>query len=183
MFAYSIAAAHLELPHQLISSLMVSDIALGDAEGWPLVDAIPTPNVCERAKSLVQYPTNTTAIPFVVHMCQRYGLGSDWFFGKRAIPTDSIYECETPLFAEPPNHVATFNYQMLPPKFERRELSAQSSKRMAFILCYLYRLMNEATAFYKAGACSASDGTPPNLEKTRNLAEYMKQKGNHHKRQ
>ena len=47
MYAFSIAAADLGLPHQLISSLMLSDTSIlegsnnGGGEGWQLVDRIP----------------------------------------------------------------------------------------------------------------------------------------------
>lgn len=173
MFAFCIAAAHLELPHQLISSLMVSDVESGGSEGWALIDAIPHDSVCARAKSLVQYPTNTSAVPNVVHMCQRYGLGSDWFFSKRAIPSDSLYDCETPLYAEPPNDVAHLTYKALPPKYEHKDLSKVAAKRMAFLLCYLYRLLNEAAIFYKDNACSSGSS---NLQKTRSLVEHMKER-------
>ncbi|KAL7579908.1 hypothetical protein ACA910_004913 [Epithemia clementina (nom. ined.)] len=183
MFAFCIAAAHLELPHQLISSLMVSDIESGNAEGWPLIDQIPTNQVCPLAKSLVQYPSTTTAVPNVVHMCQRYGLGSDWFFSKRAIPADSLYDCDTPLYAEPPDDVAALDFKILPPNFERKDVKEQDAKRMAFMLCYLYRLMNEAASFYKSNACSSSSSSSsPNLQKTRSLVAYMKEKSGKHKK-
>ena len=177
MFAFCIAAAHLELPHQLVSSLMVSDTEIsGDSEGWPLIDSIPDDQVCDQARGLVQYPPQTTKVPNVVHMCQRYGLGSEWFFSKRAIPTDSLYGCETPLYAEPPSDLTLVDYKIMPPKFERKTLHKGEPKRMAFMICYLYRLVNEAAAFYKANACGSTDKEPPNLQKTRSLVEYMKEK-------
>jgi hypothetical protein len=139
MFAFCIAAAHLELPHQLISSLMVSDVSTGpDLEGWTLVDAIAPNDVCARAKSVVAYPATTLRVPQVVHMCQRYGLGLEWFFTKHKLPSESIYDCETPLFAEPPDDLATsFDYKVLPPKYERKSVDTDQAKRMSFILCYV----------------------------------------------
>ena len=47
LYAFSIAAADLGLPHQLMASLMVSDTSVsegpnnGGGEGWQLVERIP----------------------------------------------------------------------------------------------------------------------------------------------
>ena len=52
LYAFSIAAADLALPHQLMASLMVSAISVsegpnnGDREGWQLVNRIPGGEVC-----------------------------------------------------------------------------------------------------------------------------------------
>lgn len=173
MFGFCIAAAHLKLPHQGISSLMVSDLALNDAEGWPLIDPWPAQQVCTRAQSLVSFSSNMTQIPNVVHMCQRYGLGSQWFFSKHAIPEAFIYDCQAPLFEEPPPDVATlYNFKQLPPVLEIKPLSPSEAHRMAFMLCYLFRLLNEAATFYKQNACSSEQ--LPNLQKTMNLADFVK---------
>mmetsp|Transcript_16735 Transcript_16735/g.39481 ORF Transcript_16735/g.39481 Transcript_16735/m.39481 type:complete len:544 (-) Transcript_16735:137-1768(-) len=171
MFAACIAAAHVELPHQLISSLMVSDTTAGvELEGWSLIDSIPDDQVCSSAKSIVAYPPSTVNVPQVVHMCQRYGLGSDWFFTKHKIPADNVYDCEQPLFAEPPDPVATlFDFKQLPPAFERKPVDPKAAKRMAFMLCYIYRLLNEAATFYKKSSC----GSAANYAKTRSLVGIM----------
>jgi hypothetical protein len=165
MFAYCIAAAHLELPHQLIDSLMVSDIS-ASIEGWPLIDAIPNEEVCDFARKIDR---ERYAVPGVVHLCQRYGVGKDWFFSKRRIPSD-IYDCDAPLFDEPPSNLATlYDYREMP-HGEHKAMSAKDSNRYSFMLCYLYSLLNEAATFYKQAACPA--GTA-NLQKTRNLVHYM----------
>ena len=167
MFAYCIAAAHLELPHQLIDSLMVSDIS-ASIEGWPLVDSIPAEETCEFARNMdrEKYP-----VPGVVHSCQRYGVGNDWFFSKRRIPSD-IYDCSAPLFAEPPSDLATlYDYREMP-HGDRKPMSPKESNRYSFMICYLYSLLNEAATFYKQGACTEDS---INLQKTRNLVQYMQE--------
>jgi hypothetical protein len=165
MFAYSIAAAHLELPHQLIDSLMISKIDVG-GEGWPLVDMIPAESVCAFAKE----PDHSQyAVPSVVHLCQRYSVGVEWFFSKRKIPSD-IYDCAAPLFAEPPDNLAVATNYRWPPGGKKTEMSAQEAVRESFILCFLYSLVNQAATFYKQNACPAQG---LNLEKTRNLVEYI----------
>lgn len=165
MFAYCIAAAHLELPHQLIDSLMISD-ATANAEGWPLVDLIPPSETCGFARHIDR---EKYGVPGVVHLCQRYGVGKDWFFSKRRIPSD-IYDCDAPLFAEPPLDLATLYDFKEMPHGEHKTLSAHESNRNSFMLCYLYGLLNDAATFYKQGSCP--EGTA-NLQKTRNLVQYM----------
>mmetsp|Transcript_13824 Transcript_13824/g.19930 ORF Transcript_13824/g.19930 Transcript_13824/m.19930 type:complete len:237 (-) Transcript_13824:9-719(-) len=62
MFGYCFAAAHLNLPHRVAQSFMISDPGVG-GEGWPLVDKLPNETVCNK-------PTNDR-IPHVIHYCQR----------------------------------------------------------------------------------------------------------------
>ena len=149
MYAFCIAAAHLGLKHQLVDSLMVSNTE-AVSEGWSLIDSIPPEDVCEFAKSLdhTRHP-----VPSVVHLCQRYTVGEEWFFGKRKVPED-IYKCETPRFAEPPNDVATlYDYKWPPNSKEKTVLKPKIVKREAFMVCFLTHLINEAAEFYKVGTC------------------------------
>ena len=165
MFAYCIAAAHLELPHQLIDSLMISDVT-ANAEGWPLIDNIPPRETCDFARHIDH---EKYAVPGVLHLCQRYGVGDEWFFSKRRIPSD-IYDCDAPLFAEPPADLATmYDYREMP-HGERKSMTEKESNRYSFMLCYLYGLINDAATFYKQGACPAGKA---NLQKTRNLVHYI----------
>lgn len=178
MFAFCIAAAHLEMPFQLINSLMISDVQSSQAEGWPLIDKIPADNVCSVARGILnrQSGPQTTDeeffLPNVVHLCQRYSLGEDWFFGKRAVPSD-IYECTAPLFDEPPDNVAvSFDYKY-PPNGKKEKLSPKEVTRNAFMICYLSRLVNEAATFYKKAIGCESSEQP---SEARNLARYMREK-------
>jgi hypothetical protein len=166
MFAFCIAAAHLELPHQLINSLMISDVGVGE-EGWPLIDKIPSQEVCEFARD----PDHSKyAVPSVVHLCQRYSAGKDWFFSKRRMPSD-IYECETPLFAEPPSDLATLYDYKWPPNGKKTPQTPLESHRNTYMLCYIYSLVNEAATFYKTNSCSPDK---INREKTRSLIDFFK---------
>lgn len=162
MFAFCIAAAHLKLPHQMISSLMISDIG-ATGEGWPLIDAIPAEEVCKFAvdPNHAQY-----ALPNVVHLCQRHAMGTDWFFSKRRVPSD-VYDCASPLFQDPPLNLATaYNYAQFP-LGKRKDMSPVEAVRTSFMLCYLHAILNEAATFYKRNACAPET---INLAKTRNLA-------------
>lgn len=170
MFAYSIAAAHAELPHNLVDSLMVSDAGVPPGgEGWDLVDAIPADEVCGFCRH-GQDHARKHALPSVLHLCQRYALGADWFFAKRQVPPD-LYECDAPLFAEPPRELAVlYDYRQAPGGGKRFDVTIAEAKRHAFALCYAYALLNEAATFAKL---NDPDCDKPNLEKTRNLVQYM----------
>jgi hypothetical protein len=54
MYAYSMAAAHVDLPHFTMESLMVSNVHAGD-EGWKWIDMLED-NVCEPPVDGVFYP-------------------------------------------------------------------------------------------------------------------------------
>lgn len=172
MYAYCIAAAHLQLRHQLIDSLMVSNPGTG-GEGWPLVDKIPPEETCDFAK----HPQHDKyALPSVVHLCQRYSVGEEWFFGKRKIPHD-IYECPTPLFIEPPSNLALlYDFKKPPNAKQRTPLEPQLINQQTFMVCYLTTLLNEAAAFYKTNICSTSpnDKNVANMEKSRTVADLFK---------
>jgi hypothetical protein len=154
MFAFSLAAAHLDLKFQLIQSLMISDTHTGSGEGWPLVDSMPPDNVCNIARE-VDYKKHP--LPHVVHLCQRYSLGKDWFFGKRKIPHD-VFDCQNPLFEEPPNNIATmFDYKWPPGAKDKTPLTPELAHREAFMICHLTAAMNEAAEYFKRSACEPTD--------------------------
>jgi hypothetical protein len=171
MYAYCIAAAHLGLKHMLIDSLMASNPGTG-GEAWELVDRIPPNEVCDFAQNP---DTSKYAVPSVLHMCQRYSVGLDWFFGKHRIPND-IYDCSTPLFQEPPSDLALlYNYKWPPNAEEKTPLSPKLIKQQAFMVCGLTRTLNDAAMFYKAANCPL--GTA-NLERSQTVADlFVEKKG------
>jgi hypothetical protein len=73
MFAYCLAAAHLQLPHQTALSFMISDAGAGKMEGWSYIDKMPDNEICGGFQP--------EEVPNVLHFCQRYGQGN-YFFGK-----------------------------------------------------------------------------------------------------
>lgn len=60
MYAYSMAAAHVELPHFTLHNLMVSNVHAGD-EGWQWVDVLGD-DVCRPPENGVFYPGNFCAL-------------------------------------------------------------------------------------------------------------------------
>jgi hypothetical protein len=153
------------MPHQLLSSLMVSDVA-SRAEGWPLVDKIPVGQVCEFASHV-----NHTqfAVPSVVHYCQRHAVGSVWFFSKRKVPLD-VFGCESPLWEQPPPGLAAAHDYHQFPGGTKKQLTKKQASYSSFVLCYLYSTLNEAGEFYKRNGCPQSSKAATNWERTRNLA-------------
>lgn len=168
MFAYSLAAIHTGLKFQLIDSLMVSNPTAGE-EGWPLVDKIPVEDVCSIAR---EEEHQNYALPQVVHLCQRYALGREWFFGKRKIPHD-VFECPNTLYEEPPDNVGTmYDFKQPPNAKEKTDLKPHLVKREAFMVCHLTRTLNEAAEYYKRSACKG--GTKANLSRSMKIADLFK---------
>lgn len=151
MYAYCIAAAHLELPHQLIDSLMISNVGTG-GEGWPMVDALPTENLCEIAKkpNHEEHP-----VPSVIHFCQRYTVG-DWFFSKRKMKKN-FFQCDSPLLEEPPSNVIAESDFQRPPGGNRRDLEPERAQREGFMVCGIIGALNDASRFFKVHHCDGGN--------------------------
>lgn len=150
MFAYCLAAAHLELHHQTAASFMVSSTGTGPGEGWSYVDKIPDDNIC-KPDSIPHED-----LPNVMHFCQRYGWGP-YFFGKRKLP-HSFLSCESPLLKDPPATLLKDFTEATFPGGNTKAFSAKEAKRNVFTVCYMIELLNEAAAYFKANHCS--DKTP-----------------------
>lgn len=166
MYAFCIAAAHLGLRHQIIDSLMISNPDTG-GEGWPLIDKIPAEDMCDFARD----PDHSKyALPSVVHMCQRYSVGKEWFFGKRRIP-HNIYECETPLFEEPPSNLGVlYDFKWPPNAKDKTPLSPKIINQQTFMVCALTRLLNDASQFYKSATCPEGSA---NVQQSRKVADLF----------
>jgi peptidyl serine alpha-galactosyltransferase len=151
MFAYCFAAAHLNLPHRIAQSFMVSDVYSG-GEGWKLVSKMGRKNVCNPPSELN---------PHVIHYCQRYMLGK-WFIGKYRLRKDFV-SCESPLLKEPPEDIVKLNYQVAPDGSRINLRNPASVDRNAFMICGLIPRLNQAAIFYKEHQCK---GENPNFDKT-----------------
>jgi hypothetical protein len=108
-----------------------------------------------------------------VHLCQRYAVGDEWFFGKHRVPHD-IYSCEHPLLIEPPSNLALlYDFKKPPNQKLPKALSKTDVARETFMVCFLTSLLNEAVSFYKQGACP--EGTA-NLGKTVKMTDLFSEK-------
>lgn len=147
MYAYSIAAAHENLPHLQVSNFMVSNIYMGDTEeSWSLVDAIP--DVCELPKGGKFY--QGYPVPTLVHFCQTYRSGHmGW--AKRRPQLLTIFKCDSPMLLEPTADLGKLDYKIV--NGVTKKIGAKSAKRNAFVICTTHRTVNAAVAYFKQHMC------------------------------
>eukprot|EP00804_Cyclotella_cryptica_P004609 CCRYP_006929-RA/>CCRYP_006929-RA protein AED:0.02 eAED:0.02 QI:216/1/1/1/1/1/2/574/502 len=151
MYGWSLGAAHINLPHVLAESFMVSNTDISDGEGWELIDALQDNEVCEYStmKELED------KLPYTIHFCQNYWLGK-WFIGKYRLGSDFL-SCETSLLKEPPPDLAKlYDYYIKPggnPYGEKVRVRPTVAKREAFMICQLIARFNDAATWYKNNTC------------------------------
>jgi len=149
MFAYNLAAAHLNIRHTIAYSFQVSDPWAG-GEGFSLIDKIPHSNICK------DFPASE--LPHVIHYCQRYYSGK-WFIGKYKLRKDFI-SCKAPLLMYPPDDLSSrYTTAILPGKGEGgsngefKEMKPKHAKENAFMVCAMIDALNVASKFYKDQHC------------------------------
>ena len=194
MFAYCIAASHLQLPHVVMDSLMVSDQGISKGEGWDFLEDVPAEDVCTfAAKTINRFKYNTAKemyddkknrlwsskedlvlaqMPNVLHLCQRY-MVEEWFFGKRKVPKD-YFTCESPILQTPPPNLATmYKYRIRPgdPRDQHIPLPAIQIKKSTFMICAATKALQDASTYFKSHYC-----TNPNMKEDLNLFELFYKK-------
>jgi peptidyl serine alpha-galactosyltransferase len=149
MFAYSLAAAHLNMPHRVAQSFMVSDVKT-TAEAWKLVHAMGRDNLCRETTT--QSPEHHHHHhPHVLHYCHNYNLG-EWFIGKYRLRNDFI-SCDAPLLEEPPPDLPQYDYQLAPDGSHVTLRNRQAVERQAYMICTLIPKLNQAARFFKEHHC------------------------------
>lgn len=163
MYAYCLASADQDLPHEVVNTMMISATdAYG--EGWDLIDAIPDDEVCMAGiiPNQSRHP-----LPTLLHYCQNYGVG-DVLFSKYLMPSD-IFTCKKPLIIEPSPEKAMskdFAYKVNYMGKKAQDLNPKMQKRNAFAACAMTSIVNEAALFFKLHHCKESEA---NRERTLNL--------------
>lgn len=155
MYAYCVAAAHLGLKHQMIDSLMISG-ADNPGEGWPLINKIPSEEICKVGNSTGTGHRHGYDLPNVIHYCQHYGIGTDneWFFSKRRLDRN-IFSCKKELLKTPPADLALkYDYLALHKKPEKAKLM---NNQISFVICALVASVNEAATFFKNNHCKSQN--------------------------
>ena len=167
MFAYSLAAADLKLPHQLARSFMVSD--------WrePGLDLVTKNDKIESSQMCRNVPTEFK--PHVLHYCQRLALGK-YIMSKHRYPEDFVGQpasCGKPLLAEPPDDVAVkYDYFVDIASGKRHDIrDAKNGKftqqekvnQAAFLLCEEIQAFNRGATYFKEHHCPAEE---VNMEKS-----------------
>eukprot|EP01065_Artemidia_motanka_P010763 TRINITY_DN15762_c0_g1_i1.p1 TRINITY_DN15762_c0_g1~~TRINITY_DN15762_c0_g1_i1.p1 ORF type:complete len:507 (+),score=167.50 TRINITY_DN15762_c0_g1_i1:62-1522(+) len=154
MWAYSMAAAHLDVPHQRYDHFMVSNTR-ADGEGWQWVDELKTMSCRDPGPFLA----TARRLPTVLHAAShakvgyppipadRHGydieehpLGGDlWNFHKGHVPAEFL-DCDQPLLVRPPDDL--FNVQ-----------TETLGRREAFFVCLYTFVVNGAAHAYKSRNC------------------------------
>ena len=103
MYAYSMAAAHESLPHELYIDFMISNVNI-ESEGWKWIDALP--HACFHSDESMGtiYDTEERDIihknhtlPTFIHYCQKYSIGSsNMTWSKYDIAHQELFKC--PIF-------------------------------------------------------------------------------------
>jgi hypothetical protein len=165
MFGFCSATAHMEMPHTMIKSIVVSSTVSNDREGWALVDALPINQTCE--------PSETANLPFILHYCKRYFIGK-WFFSKYRLRKNFV-SCGVDLLQMPPSNITSLRHHYSPPASrgkpmgKKETLSPQQAKREVFMLCHMIAKINEAVEYYKNHHC---DPITANFSRTYNFFDY-----------
>ena len=150
MYGWSLAAAHLRLPHTLTESFMISATGIS-GEGWPLIDQLKDDEVCEFST----LREKEDKLPYVIHYCQSYWLGK-WFIGKYRLDKEFL-SCEKPLLLEPPKDIGLkYNFYIKPggkPYGEKKNIGSTVAKREQFMICQMIARMNDAATWYKDQTC------------------------------
>jgi len=151
MHAYCIAAAHLEMPHQLAKGFMVSSVTGANKEkSFMFLDDVTREKACNAKVS-------PNKLPFVLHYCQRYAIGR-WFFSKYKLH-ENIFDCDAELVREPPSNVAQmYDWYIFPNGIEKNDYSKPESQHFlvkhAWMMCTIIFSLNEAVFQMKKKHCS-----------------------------
>jgi peptidyl serine alpha-galactosyltransferase len=157
MFAYSAAAAHLNLKHVLSYSFMVSDPTMGRKEGFEAwIDAAPSSDMCKTEHDSAA----VAQMPQILHYCQRYFLGP-YFFSKYKLPKNFL-DCDQPLLVDP---VTAENTTDIAPRYDSSVTPNGENnplpdmlmrKRHMFFICQMIHKMNAAATYFKQQHCGGN---------------------------
>ncbi len=148
MYAYSVAAAHLELPHLRLDGYMTSETQ-SYGEAWSLVDDLPEENLCTEDLS-----ARTTRLPTFLHYCQRYKVGPEYNFWKRDL-NEQFFSCGGEALAIPTaQEVRDF---LDPPTGPLPAKDRANHKYHVFQYCQVAIKTNKALQQYQGLMCNHGD--------------------------
>ena len=156
MMAYIVAIAHLQLPHMLSNSFMLSDTRVQYSEPWDSVENEPRESLCTKDYAGVQ--------PNVLHYCQPYSFqGFEYYKGKLR---NKMNKCSHPLLEEPPLAITEGMNWSSPHeslKFRRpekhNEWAVRMNQREAFMTCQLIFKVNDAMEHHRTHSCRHAGNT------------------------
>lgn len=130
MYAYSMAAAHEELPHFTVLHHMVSNTHMAE-EGWKWVDVL-NDDVCVPPDASTGLYYSDKPMPTFLHYCQFFRSG-EFGFQKRRI-RKSIFDCNSPMMAELPSKLGTSEY-----KNRDGEVNCSRFSSLSILICAVAR--------------------------------------------
>lgn len=149
MYAYSVAAAHLELPHLRLDGYMTSE-AEGYGEAWPLVDLLTDESICSEDLSL-----HTTLLPTFLHYCQHYKVGTEFVYWKRDL-NENFFSCGgSPLPLPNLEQVREYLDPISGPALSVNDRAYH--KYHTFQYCQVVMKTNKALQKYKSLFCDVDD--------------------------
>ena len=156
MYGWSLAVAHLKLPHTLTVSFMVSATDVG-GEGWALIDQLNDGDVCNYST----LREKEDKLPYVIHYCQSYWIGK-WFIGKYRLDSDFLSSCKKPLLLEPPTDIQEwkYDYYIRPggvPYGTKDAMDPKTARREQFMICQLIQRLNDAATWHRNQTCQQGD--------------------------
>jgi peptidyl serine alpha-galactosyltransferase len=164
MFAYSTAAAHLNLPHDLAINFMYSNPEADWYEAWDPVEQMAPSDLCRHTLSDKNDPSNVqyrNQLPYILHFCQEYYHGPYYFF-KYFIPNNFL-SCEHPLLLDPTDHHSDNGEFLLVLSYNTTQYKTYDGRipivtypirqRHVYTLCHLIARVNEAVTFWKENHC------------------------------
>jgi hypothetical protein len=192
MYAYSLGAAHEELPHLRLDHYMVSNIHASD-EGWPWIDALP--NSCVAPVKGIFFPGKK--LPTFVHYCQFYRAKEIGFQKRRVY--NNIFSCEREMLLDLPEELSSSDYLIRDGKvgfvkifsdllaldlshgyiymygsvlchrllLQYEKVGPRVAKRTSFILCSIHQALNAALMHFKSVMCQGNPKT--NYNRTFNV--------------
>jgi len=160
MYAFSLAAIELDLPHRSFDHYMISNVK-SNVEGWKWIDTllgnsndvVSESPLCSKAYRISGGAKNYVSL---LHYAQYYKLDSRsrehrastkdkdllWFFHKAYVPPN-IFSCEVPLLTPPPEDL-----------IQRQNTTL--AKRSSFCICTLIHSLNQAVLAWRKKHCSGS---------------------------
>jgi len=158
MYAYSIAAAHLELPHLVLDNYMYSNGKYPDGEGW---DLEKTWDMSFRDSATCSNPWPSSAdgkshLPNFAHLCQTYE-ADGWSYHKGRVPPN-LLGCDLPLLKMPPEDLIS------------KQPRGGRSERMARMVCTASKAVNDAMLNYRKKYCPPQ---PWNEDQTIRISSAM----------
>eukprot|EP00281_Chroomonas_sp_CCMP1168_P016959 CAMPEP_0206220406 /NCGR_PEP_ID=MMETSP0047_2-20121206/4861_1 /ASSEMBLY_ACC=CAM_ASM_000192 /TAXON_ID=195065 /ORGANISM="Chroomonas mesostigmatica_cf, Strain CCMP1168" /LENGTH=541 /DNA_ID=CAMNT_0053643065 /DNA_START=124 /DNA_END=1749 /DNA_ORIENTATION=- len=150
MYAYSIAAAHLKLPHLTLDNYMSSSSTIGGGEANSM-EISWDPAFRNIVQCSDPWPHDEASyLPTFLHFCQTYR-ADGWSWHKGRIPPN-IFECHVPLLRSPPENLIS------------NQTRGSVEERGARFVCAGTHELNAAVMAYRQKFCKGAYNSTERLK-------------------